>query len=228
MLWAAIFVIVLLYPVSALADDSILKHITIEDETKFKVTYSGIIGAIADEYVRFISKKWADDVELRYDYGMLSEWAAADSLNRLYDHVDAYKSGNWSDKRKYWWQYSMDWAPIPFPIKVKGPKKDVINVGPFRLTKKFKFKLKGVKVRLSSEWSFKFRPKLRFTSKLPFVSRVSASFSFTYRERYKKLFKICFYAGLKLKTHSLTEDIDDGRWNQSEGVFEFLIELPEW
>jgi len=220
-------VLCILYPNFAYADNSFLRCVTLHASKKCNLTYSGILGALADEYVRFLSKKWEDDVDFYWNYGSISYSSVILSLKNLNECRNVYSSGSWSDKRKYWWHYSSEWAPVPFPTYVSGRQNDVINVGPIRVTSKFKFKLKDIYINLAGNWSAKVRPSLHFTSKIPLVRSLATSLILTKSASGMDLVSLTIRAGTKLRTYSDVDRVksDEARCNY---FVEVVVELPSW
>ncbi len=175
-------------------EPSILKHVTLADPASYRLVYTGIRGLLFDEYVDFIGAKWLGDISFRFRF---DDVALTTRLRYAAHAIGDYKAKKYADKRKYWWHYSRHWNWTS--TYTTGPTKDVINIGPFRVNNKFKFKLKSYRATLSDAWTFKFKPKISFTSKLPFVKTALVHCVFTYRVKRKKIFRVTLAAGANFK-----------------------------
>lgn len=214
MKWLLLFAM-LFYATPVLAcggcpDNSFLDAVTLTDPAKYQIVYTGITGLLLDEYVKFTSRKWRDDITLYY--GSSSDFDLLDKYREVDVAVEYYNHSKYSDKRQYFWQYSTDWGHMP--RYTTGPSGDVINIGPFRLNNKFKFKIKHYETNITSNWHFKFRPRVSFTGAAPFLRGVSARFVFTYKERGQKLIRVTLSGGYNISRDS--------------GELMLLLELPAW
>lgn len=182
------------------------------DPASYRVVYSGLKGLLLDEYVRAVSRKWADDLEFYYTQGALSEVLSAASQQQLNDYRQDYYENSYADNRKSWWHYLDDWGPID--TYYTGSAVDIINVGPFRVSSKFRFKVKDYKAKISSKWSYKFTPILRLTSKLPLIRELATGHQFTYKRNGVKLVRVVVAFGVNLVT--------------IEALAEAQVELLNW
>jgi len=189
-----------------------LEQITLEDPAKYRLIYTGIEGFLLDEYVRAISRKWADDLDLRYNSGDIDEFELSYNYRILNDYRQDYATGRYADKREHWWQYQSSWGPIR--TYTTGPSRDVLNVGPFRVNSNFRFKLRDYEANLSSRWNYKFRPLIRVSTRPPFVRVLAMGHQFTYRARGLKLARITVAAGYNFA--------------DAEAFLEVQLELLNW
>jgi hypothetical protein len=173
---------------------SFLKHVTLADPASYRLVYTGIRGLLFDEYVKFIGTKWREDISYMY---ATDEVELSYRLNYAIDVIRDYNDDKYADKRKHWWHYSRHWNWTR--TYTTGPSRDVINVGPFRVSNKFKFKLKSYRADISSKWAFKFKPRVSFTSKLPLIKTAMVQFVFTYSEKQKRTLRFTISAGANLK-----------------------------
>ena len=200
MRWLPFLFLLLLLPTDTSACASCTVHsplldaVTLANPASYRLVYTGVMGLIADEYVSFISKKWQDDIA---DYHDLEIDRRCLKISEM---MTDYKCGKYADLRSNFWHYSTLWDNRP--VYTTGPSKDIINIGPIRVDNKFGFKLKNYTTALSSKWSFRLRPKLRFTSKWPFIRLIDTTFSFSYKKFRKRLFRISLNAGVDLKKMS--------------------------
>lgn len=197
MRWVVFFV-VLLSSQSVLAcvtcdEPSFLRHVTLTNPASYRLVYTGIPGLLLDEYADFVGTKWLGDIAARYDGDIRLSYKLLEASNLISD----FKAEKYADKRKHWWHFSRHWNWTA--TYATGPSKDVINIGPFRVNRKFKFKLKHYTADIDNHWTFKFRPSVSFASKLPFIKTALLQFVFTYRRKRKKLFRITLSAGADFK-----------------------------
>jgi hypothetical protein len=197
---------------SCSTENSFLNAVSPADPASYRVVYTGIEGLILDEYVRFVTRKWLEDLDLRYHRGDLGEFALSHSYRRLAYYREDYFSSSFTDKRSEWWHYTEDWGPIR--LYHTGPISDIINIGPIRVNNRFRFKLKDYETDISSKWSYKFKPIVRVTSKLPLIRVLGIGNTFVYKNRGKKLIRL--FAGIGFN------------FVRMDAVVEIQIELPEW
>jgi len=191
-------------------EDPFLKHVSLTNPAKYKLVYTGIAGLLLDEYVKFVSRKWRRDIT--FYQGFDSNFDLLDKHREVDTAIEFYKRDHYADLRTHWWQYSSDWGPLP--RYTSGPSGDVINIGPFRLNNKFKFKIKHYETNITDKWHFKFRPSVSFTGDVPFVRALSARFVFTYKDHGKKLITVTLSGGLNTIKGS--------------GELMLFLELPSW
>ena len=92
MRWLFVLLILLL-PNKALAcggchePSAFTNAVLFADPASYKVVYTGLGGLLLDEYVRFVSGKWADDIELHYNYGSIDAF----EMNRRYRELNNYR-----------------------------------------------------------------------------------------------------------------------------------------
>lgn len=192
--------------------NSFVNNVTLTDPAKYKLIYTGIEGFLMDEYVRAITRKWSDDIELRYNSGDISTLDVNRHYRLLSDYRQDYAAGNYADNRKFWWHYQENWGPIR--AYTTGPSGDVINIGPIRVNSNFRLKLKNYEAELSNRWKYRFRPVIRVSSKPPFIRVVAAGNQFTYKVRGRKLVRITVAGGYSISTR--------------EALFETQLELLNW
>lgn len=187
-------------------------HLMLEDRARYRIKYSGIFGAIFDEYVRFMSNTWEDSIDLYYEHCVYDDGNYTLMMDQIELLEDDYDRGRWSDARRYWWHYLPDWGPIK--TYYAGPSNDIINIGPVRVTKNFGFKMKHYKVDITRRWKLKVKPKLKLTGQLPILKKLAVGLELTYRLRGIKLFKATVEVGY------------NGKYE--EGYAEFCVELTNW
>lgn len=216
--WLLLLILLLLLPGDAFAcndcgiSNPFVENVTLADPASYKLVYTGIGGLLLDEYVRFVSRKWVDDIERRYNSGDINDTGLNTQIRILNNYRQYYFNNEYADLRSHWWQYQESWGQLP--TYTTGPSGDVIDVGPFRVNSNFKFKLKSYEADISNEWSYKFRPVVRVSSKPPFVRVIAMGHQFTYKSHRKKLVRITVAAGY---------DFFDG-----EGLVELQFELLSW
>jgi hypothetical protein len=189
-----------------------IESITLTDPAKYRIVYTGIEGLIFDEYVRFVSRKWVDDLEIRYNSGAINEFDFNSQIRLLDNYRADYANHQYADRRQYWWHYTEGWGDPA--VYHTGPSGDLINIGPIRVNNKFRFKLKDYQTELSNEWSYKFRPIVRISSRPPFIRIIGMGHQFTYRVRGRKVVRI---------TVGLGADLED-----EEGIVEIVVQLLNW
>jgi len=196
--------LLLLIPNVAYADDCFRNAVTLKDPATYRITYTGIYGAVMDEYVSFMSRKWLDDIDDRFDSVDIFTQIKLLRYYRTY-----YTSSIWSDNRKYWWHYLK-----PQMVYNKGPTGDLIDIGPIRVTSKFRVKIKEYDVDLTKRWSVKVKPRVKFTSSLPVIRSLSMSVWFTYKVRKTELVRFVVATGVNVRHRA--------------GFIEVLVVLPSW
>lgn len=195
---------------------SFIRTVTMADPVSYRLIYTGIQGFIIDEYVRVIGNKWKDDLTGYKASGMF-DYDVIKTQIRLSNSVLAdYRRLSYADKRRRWWHYSSDIPPAP--IYTSGPSRDVIDIGPFRLDNKFKFKIKHYKTDITDNWRFKFRPSVDFSTELPLLKRASAGFVFDYKHHGVTVFRATLSVNLVVKRNI----------KKSSGELAVLFELPLW
>lgn len=218
MYWPLLLLLLILIPDAALACNScqpqnaFLNSVTFEDPATYRVIYTGIEGLLLDEYVRAVSRKWSDDIELFYNSGAISEFELSNAYNVLNNTRSDYFDNTYTDNRTRWWHYMSDWGPIK--TYHTGPSGDLINIGPIRVSNKFRFKLKDYEADLTNNWTYRLRPVFRVTSRAPFVRVVGAGQQFTFADHGKKLFRVTLAVGANLA--------------ELEGLVELHFELLTW
>jgi len=190
--------------------------VTLEDPVSYRLVYTGLTGLIFDEYVKVLINKWQDDLSVHNTFGIM-DYAAIKMQRLLATNMELdYRAARYADKRYRWWHYSSSLGKPP--VYTTGPSSDVVNIGPFRLDRKFRFKLTQYKVNITEKWRFKFKPSVSFTTELPLVDRISAGFEFSYKKRGDTIFK--FFLGVAVKVATAIE--------RSSGEISVSVELPLW
>ena len=188
-----------------------LHHVTINDEP-YSIHYTGIKGVLIDEYIGVITKEWSHEITLRYHTGMANESEINAEAARMYNTLYDVKVGWWW--KRPWWR-SLESSPRR-ALCISGPTGDLINIGPVRVTNKFKFKLKtyeadlsGIYVRgiMHSGWKFKLRPSANIIFRSPIIKRLAVGLSFIYilRRRPVVIFDVNF--GYKYKYNEFYGEI---------------------
>lgn len=211
MRWLVVILLILLQTDNAIAcgncyePDSLLTQITLADPASYKVVYTGLVGLLADEYVRLVSRKWADDVDMHYNSGAIDGFEANNRLRNLWDLRSDYSHNKYADNRTRWWHYSSKWGPIT--LHHTGPSGDVINIGPIRVNNKFRFNLKGYETDISSIWSYKFKPIVRVTTRAPFVRFAAIGHQFTYKQRGRSVVRVTVAFGFDVANRAALAEV---------------------
>jgi hypothetical protein len=192
------------------ASENFLEHTTLTHRAHYRVEYTGFLGALFDEYVRFISGVWEDSI-WEYSGDGFNERIDL-RLERINRFKAAYEDASWSDCRTRWWHFTEEWGEVK--TYQLGPKNDIINLGPIKITNKFKLKVKHYELTIAPMLSIKVRPRFRFHSKVPFLKRVSVGLEFVHHNNSYNLLVVSLRAGVEISS--------------GDGVFELLVELPGW
>lgn len=193
----AVFLALLLFPAIMRADDSFIKETTWNRmEPGDRIVYTGIPGVAFEEFGDYAYGMWKDNVELRYEHGMMS----CAEYYRAYSTMSVLISETRNGK---WWERScFDSFPVekggarwPGNTYYCGPRDDILDLGFARVTNTFKFKLKEFTATIAGEfdeekrrfkedgWRFKCSPSLSTGTTTINSIMVRTSYTYFIRER---------------------------------------------
>ena len=195
-----------------------INHVTY-NEGPYRIEYTGILGALIDEYKSQLTRQWRRELNHRYQIGVYSNIELSLKLNESQVIFDICSSGNWWSRN---WTESLESAPRE-KIIISGPKGDIINLGFARITNKWKFKLKEYETdiiggytvdKIFTGWKFKFSPTIDVSLRNPYLRLAAFRLRFTWIQSGLQLIKVDINGGYKSR--------------RKECFVEIVVSLVQW
>lgn len=196
-----------------------IDHVTF-NKGPYRIEYTGIWGALIDEYESILTKEWNNELHLRYQAGLYDEVELSIRQREAAYVFAAARYGNWWQRS---WRESLVSAPRKQVI-ISGPTRDIMDLGFARITNKWKFKLKEYETeivgkhtghsQLFTGWKFKFSPTVDVSIRSPFVRSAALRFRFTWIELDLQLVRIDINAGYSIR--------------HDDGFVEIIASLVQW
>lgn len=190
-----------------------IDHVTFNDKP-YRIEYTGVLGALIDEYESLLEKEWRNELQARYYAGIYDDAELTHQSKLAVEMFADARYGQWWNRS---FEASLDSAPR-VQLYISGPSRDILDLGFARITNKFKFKLKEYEVDiagsyapggfLKSGWKFKFSPSVDVSIKHPWLRSVSARFRFTWVQRGRSTIKIDVHVGYKIRGNEMFTQVN--------------------
>ncbi len=195
-----------------------IDHVTF-NEGSYRIEYTGIWGALIDEYESLLTKEWNRELQHRYYHGLYTETELSLKFRESAMVFETARHGDWWHRG---WMESLESAPRR-KIVIVGPTRDIMDLGFARITNKWAFKLKEYEAEIGkrsgerhvfSGWKFKFSPAADVSLRHPFLRSAEFRFMFTWVQSGLHLIRIDINVGYELR--------------HEEGFVEIIASLVQW